>query len=75
MHLLAFPLQQGVPLLQPLYACAPPPKISLFLQRLYKTPLLPSTVRYYIALNSDWLLWKCVPLCQPSDEPASLPQL
>ena len=47
-QLSALPLQRGVPTLQPLAMCAPPPPpLSVSLQGLGLPPLLPSAVRAY----------------------------
>ena len=74
-QILDFLLQQDVPPFQPLSVCAPPPPLSVSLQGRGKLPLLPSTVRNYVTLISDLILWQVVPLRQPSDELASIPQL
>ena len=54
-HLLTFPIQQGLPPLQPLFVCAPPPLLYVSLQGQGEIPLLTSTVRTYVTLLSDLL--------------------
>ena len=65
-HILAFPLQQDVPPLQPVYACASPTPIYVSLQGRGKFPLLPSTLRANVPLLSALLLWQGTPLRQSS---------
>ena len=72
-HILAFTLQRYVTALQPLYACAPTPPLSVFLKWRGEPPLIPSTMRTYITLLSALLLWKSVPLHQISDKPDPSP--
>ena len=50
-HISALHLQLGVPHLQPLAVCAPPPPpLSISLQGLGVPPILPSAVRAYATL-------------------------
>ena len=60
-QILAFTLQQDVPPLKPLSACAHPPPLSVLLQGQGEPPLLPSNVRAYVPLLSTSLLWQGVP--------------
>ena len=54
-QLSALPLQQGIPPLQPLSVCAPPPPpLSVSLQGLGIPPILPSAVRAYAPLLWQW---------------------
>ena len=74
-QLLALPIQQDVPPVQTLAGHDPPHPLSVLIQGRSKPPILPPTVRDYVTLFSALFLRKGVPLCQPSDEPAPLPQL
>ena len=74
-QLLAFTLQQDVPPLKPLSACAHPPLLSVLIQGQGEPPLLPSNVRAYVPLLSTSLLLKGVPFHQPSSKPTPLPNL
>ena len=64
-----------MPPLNPLYVCDPPPSLSVLLQGRDGPPLLPSTVRDYVPLLSDLLIWKGVTIHQPLAKPDPLPHL
>ena len=72
---LALPLKQHVPSLQPLYARAPPPPLSVSIQGRGKPPLLNLTVRACVPLLYALLLWQGMPLIHLSAKPAPLPLL
>ena len=74
-QILELSLQRDVPLIKPLATHAPPPLPSASLQERGKTPIITSTVCTYVPLISALLLWKGVPLRNPSAEPAPIPQL
>ena len=61
-QILAFSLQQDVPILQPLSTCAPSPPLSVSPQGRGEPPCLPSTVCAYVHLIYAFLLWKGVNL-------------
>ena len=73
--ILAFSLQQDLPLLQPLSTCAPPPPLSISPQGRGEPPCIPSTVCTYVPLIYAFLIWKGVTLCHTSTDPDPLPQL
>ena len=75
-HILALNLQLDVPPLQPSSMRAPPPTPLYFsLQGRGEPPILSPTVRTYVTLLSDFLLWQEVPLYHSSADPDTLPQI